>query len=219
MSRRAIVSIDIENLEPLARGYREAPEKAREAARRAVNFAAERARTLGAKSMRKQIAFTPGYLDERLKVTKRATLSDLSADVTGRDRPTSLARFANNRNAFLNQTKARKRKRGEVRTVAVTVDPGKTLVMQDAFLVRFKSGALGLAQRGGIGKRNSENPKYRLSRKRKDGSPGKGDYYLRYGPSVDQVFDDTRDEISPPVGRALTVEALRQLRLLGVTRG
>lgn len=214
---RGIVVVDIEGFAPVVRAYADAPLKAREATRRAVNFAAERARTLGAKSMRRQVAFSASYLNERLKVTKRASLSDLSADVTGRDRPTSLARFAAKRPALaVGRQKAQKP--GEVRAVAVMVDPGRRVVMQDAFLVRFKSGAIGLAQRGGAGRRNSENPKYRLSRKRKDGSPGKGDYYLRYGPSVDQVFAETRAEIAAPVGRALTLETLRQLRVLGLTR-
>lgn len=219
---RALVTVDMEGLEPLVRGFNKAPELTREAARRAVNFAAERGRTLGSKAMRRQINFTPAYLNDKLKVTKFASPGDLSADVTGRDSPTSLARFAVNRTAFLRQAekgKRKKRKKGDKPTVTVMVDAGRRVVMQDAFLVRLKNNNLGIAQRGGAGKRNTENPKYRLYRKRKDGTRVDSNYYLRYGPTVDQVFDKTRDQIAPGVGRALELETLRQLRLLGVTNG
>ncbi len=211
---RAIVSVDIENFAPLTRAFREAPANAREAARRAVNLAAERGRTLGAAAMRKQINLTPGYLSDRLSVTKRATLSDLSADVTGRDRPTSLARFA------VNRGDAKKRLPGRLK-----IKPnGTARLARGTFLVplkkgRAESGNVGLAIRLPLGGqvRGRKRGKAGLVPFGKAGKTTRA--YLLYGPSIDQVFDKTRDQIAPGVGRALELEALRQLRVLGVTRG
>ena len=216
MARRPIVTVEIDNLAPLARGLRESPQNAREAARRAVNLAAERARTLGKREIQKQSALTPTYLDAKLKVSKKATLSDLSADVTGRGRATSLARFATNRGDAGKQRKLAK----------VRVKPNRApKTIKRSFLVRLRAGKEDLTNTG-LAIRVSRGQAAVLQRRKgvdglvKFGKPTRrSQAFLFYGPSVDQLFDKTRDDIAPAVGRALELEALRQLRVLGVTRG
>lgn len=212
MAARAIVSVGLENFAPVARSFRRSPEKTREAARIAVNETADSARALGNAAIRKQTTLPAKYITDRLTVTKRATLSSLSADVTGRGRATSLARFATNRgDAGKQQLLAR-----------VRLKPNKgERALPGSFLVRLRSGKedlgnIGLAIRVPKGREGS-------LRKRgarglvKFGKPTKNSQaYLFYGPSVDQLFDKTRDQIAPAVSRRLELEALRQLARQGL---
>lgn len=149
-------------------------------ARQAINRTTERARTRSDKEMRKQIAFPARYLSSRLAVSKKASGRSLQAVITGRDRPTSLARFAKNKDVS-----AARRKGG----VSVTVSPGQTRFMGGAFLMQLRGGNLGLAIRLKQGQS--------LRNKRKLASAGKG-LYILYGPSVDQVFRSVADEYAAP---------------------
>lgn len=149
-------------------------------ARQAINRTTERARARSDKEMRKQIAFPARYLSSRLTVSKKASGRNLQAVITGRDRPTSLARFAKNKDVS-----AARRKGG----VSVTVSPGQTRFMGGAFLMQLRGGNLGLAIRLKQGQS--------LRNKRKLASAGKG-LYILYGPSVDQVFRSVADEYAAP---------------------
>lgn len=149
-------------------------------ARQAINRTTERARTRSDKEMRKQIAFPARYLSSRLTVSKKASGRNLQAVITGRDRPTSLARFAKNKDVS-----SARRKGG----VSVTVSPGQTRFMGGAFLMQLRGGNLGLAIRLKQGQS--------LRNKRKLASAGKG-LYILYGPSVDQVFRSVADEYAAP---------------------
>ena len=194
------------------------PENARKAIPVAVNFGAKRARQLSSAEMRKEIAFSQSYLNggspARLRVAKQATADNPTAIVEGRDRPTSLARFAVGKPVF-------GRKKGQAAPkVRVRIEPGVTATVKDAFYVRLRrgnSGALGnvgIASKGRAGARTSgENPKYELTRKRKNGDVVRSGYFLRYGPSVDQVFNETRAKVAPRVLHAMEREFYRQLNL------
>lgn len=149
-------------------------------ARQAINRTTERARTRSDKEMRNQIAFPARYLSSRLTVSKKASGRNLQAVVTGRDRPTSLARFAKSKDVS-----AARRKGG----VSVTVSPGQPRFMGGAFLMQLRGGNLGLAIRLKQGQS--------LRNKRKLASAGKG-LYILYGPSVDQVFRSVADEYAAP---------------------
>lgn len=211
---RAIVEVTLDNLAPVADGFRRDPEKTREALRRAVNLAGERARTLGSREMRDQVALTKDYVDKRLTLVGRATPVDLSVLVRGSDRPTSLARFATNR-----ADAGKQRKEAKVR-VKAGAGPKK---VNRSFLVNLRAGR---AETGNIGLA-IRLPKSGVSGRRLGtsglvpfGKPNKKTQaYLVYGPSIDQIFDKTRDEIAPEVSRTLVREALRQLTVTGVFRG
>lgn len=157
-----------------------------EAAYFAVNDTARAAVPQISKEMRRQVAFPKGYLNkDRLGLRKKATRVNLEAKISGRDRPTSLARFAEG------ATPENSRKQ----PLILQVKPGKKIVLNrpsaktKAFIVRLNNGNLGLAVRLAKGDvlKNSDKAK-RLD----------NNVYLLYGPSVDQVMqgvagDETAD--------------------------
>lgn len=175
-------------LKDLQRYFEQLPEVAEEAAILAINDTVQReGLTLIKSDMRDQVNFPAGYLEgERLKPTRFATRGRLEAVIRGRDRPTSLARFAQG------QTPANTRGQG----VRVRVKRGRTEVLRKGFLVNLKNGNVGLAVRLKPGEtlRNSQAAS-RLA----------DNVYLLYGPSVDQVFrgvaDDRADDIIDIVGQ------------------
>lgn len=167
---------------------------------RAVNKTIARARTASARGIQEQVNLPSRYLSGasgRLTITKQASPDDLSAVITGRHRPTSLARFA------------RAGARGKV-GARVTVQPGLTRILPRAFFVRLRSGNtdtlnnLGLAIRVPDGKRPN--------RAYKPTPLGRG-LWLLYGPSVDQVFDDVAEDIQPDTADFLETEFLRLMEL------
>lgn len=166
------------------------------AARNAINRATDRARTRSDREIRKQINFPARYLSERLKVVKRASGRNLEGVIAGRDRPTSLARFAKSKSP------AATRKAGEVK---LSVSPGTTTTIPNAFLMPLRNGNLGLALRLKPGE-TIRNKKYLTK-------VSKG-LYLLYGPSVNQVFRTVADEKAAPDASAfLEREFLRLLEL------
>lgn len=171
-------------------------ERILKAARNAVNKAADRARTRSDKEIRKAINFPARYLSDRLSVVKRASGRSLEAVISGRDRPTSLARFAKSRNPS-----ATRRAGG----VQLAVKPNHTTTIPNAFLMPLRNGNLGLALRLKAGE-TIRNKKYLTK-------VSKG-LYLLYGPSVNQVFRAVADEkAGPDAAGFLENEFLRLLEL------
>lgn len=180
------------------------PQVARKAARMAINDTTKRkAIPTFRKSMTDQVAFPPGYLNEdRFGVRKLATEADLTAVISARFRPTSLARFAQGQSA-----EGAKRAGG----VNVRVNRGGSKFMKGAFFVNLRRGKdtsdgfnVGLAIRLRPGQ---------TLRGRRKGAAGvqlAPDLYLLYGPSVDQVFNDVSTADSPVVAQQLEREFLRQ---------
>lgn len=175
-------------LKEMSRFFEALPDIAEEAAVLAINDTVQReGLTLIKKDMRDQVNFPAGYLEgDRLKPTRFAGRGKLEAVIRGRDRPTSLARFAEG------QTPANTRGQG----VRVRVKRGQTEVLRKAFLVNLRNGNIGLAVRvkGGESLRNTESA-VRLA----------DNLWLLYGPSVDQVLQgvavDRADEIIDIVGQ------------------
>lgn len=169
------------------------------AAVRAVNDAADFARVKSAGRMREQVNFPASYLQgetSRLRVTQRATPGKMEAVITGRQRPTSLARFASN---------AKKSRQG----VRVTVKPGRSELIPNSFLLPLKSGAepggnMGLAVRVKRGQR--PRGAYRPTKINDR-------LWLLYGPSVDQVFKTVREDVSPETADRMEREFLRLLEV------
>lgn len=171
-------------------------------ARMAVNKTAQRSRGQAAIEINRQVAFPSGYLaprNRRLSVTKLAQSKDLEAVITGRQRATSLARFATS-------TPNQSRKQGGV---SVKVAPNRRKLMKGAFLVKLRAGKapidtkhnLGLAIRLKAGER-IRNKKIQMSKL------GSG-LYLLYAPSVDQVFIDVAKKEAPVALQYLEAEFLR----------
>lgn len=175
------------------------------AAYRAINKAADRGRSDAAVRMRQQVNFGAAYLSAgggRLSVDKKASRGNLVANIIGRDRPTSLARFAVNTQAS--------NKKG----VILQVKPGGVRYLKKAFFVKLRAGAattesqhnLGLAIRLPIGQR----PRRVDRGGAKQIAPG---LWLLYGPSVGQVFNLTRKDIEPATLDFLEAEFERLMEL------
>lgn len=187
------------------------PAAARTSARIAINsVTARRAVPRLRRAMREEVNFPKGYLEDpdRFGQTKKATDADLSASITARFRPTSLARFTQDSQEGARRT-------GGVR-VKVNASGGAKRI-DGAFFVRLRRGSdasdgfnVGLAIRLKPGQ---------TIRGRKKGGQGiqlAPDLYLLYGPSVDQVFRQTSVAESPAIADDLQREFVRQfVRLSG----
>lgn len=149
-------------------------------ARQAINAAADRTRTQAVRGIRTSLNFPARYLTDRLKVSQRATGTSLSAVISGRDKPTSLARFATSTNVQAS------RKRG-----AVSVKVGtSTKSITGGFLIQLRNGNLGLALRLKPGETvRGKRTAAKLMSASKDQS-----LYLLYGPSIDQAFSTEIDK-------------------------
>ncbi|PAL23535.1 hypothetical protein [Sphingopyxis sp. GW247-27LB] len=164
---------------------------------RAINTVTRNARAEAARRIRQQVAFPARYLsgeNGRLSITKRANTMDLTAAITGRHRATSLARFAT--------TPTSKRSAG----VSVQVEPGLATRMPKAFFIPLRSGNTDTLGNVGLAIRLPEGQT--PSRAYKPKLLGRN-LWLLYGPSIDQVFDDVADEMSPDLAERLEVEYLR----------
>lgn len=194
------VGIQANALGDLTRYFEALPDVAEQAAALAINQVAERdGLAVIRKDMRAQINFPAGYLEgDRLRVRQKASRGNLEAIIRGRDRATSLARFAAGQNP--GNTKGR--------GVRVTVKSGKTRTLPKAFMLRLKNNNLGLAVRLKPGEQlaNSQAA-VRLAE----------NVYLLYGPSVDQVFRGVAEDRAADLGSMVSRQFLRQFARL--TRG
>ena len=174
---------------------------------RSINKTADRARTLASQDIREQVAFPASYLApsaKRLFVSTKATkASPFEAVISGRDRPTSLARFTNQKPLGGGQ-----RHRGG--QVAVTVKPGLRRYIKRAFLITLNNSNVGLAVRTDGGPPNNAYAPKEIGK----------NLWLLYGPSVDQVLSAASngggiyEEIVPETLDFLNDEFNRQLDLL-----
>lgn len=171
--------------------------KATEAAQYAVNDAADFARRLGVVEIRKQVNLKARYLTgggnqkARLAVTRRARSSDLEAIVTGRDRPTSLARYSPS-------AKTVGRRRTPIRVKVSASGAGGTF--KNAFFMRLPRGSAAVTEENSnLGLAVRLKPGERVRNKR-EMVPFGGGLYLLYGPSVGQVYRsvsvDTLDRVN-----------------------
>lgn len=174
---------------------------------RSINKTADRARTSASQDIREQVAFPASYLApsaKRLFVSTKATKSSpFEAVISGRDRPTSLARFTNQKPLGGGQ-----RHRGG--QLAVTVKPGVRRYIKRAFLITLNNSNVGLAVRTDGGPPNNAYAPKEIGK----------NLWLLYGPSVDQVLSAASngggiyEEIVPETLDFLNDEFNRQLDLL-----
>lgn len=160
------------------------------AARQAVNRTLDRARTQAAREMRRQVNFPASYLtgpESRLRVTRRASNARLEGEISGRWRATSLARFAKSTDP------AAARRRGGV---SVSVKPGGAKFIRGAWLVRLRAGATKTDTKFNLGLAIRLKPGESL-RNSRGAVQLDNNVWLLYGPSVSQVFQTVRDDITP----------------------
>ena len=172
------------------------------AAERALNDTADYARALGSRNIRRKFNLKAGYLQGRLQVAKQARAGDLESIVRGRDRPTSLARFAQGTPSF---GKQRNSPRVRVKTA------GGSQVIRNGFFMRLKRGSsiiseenanIGIAIRLAEGERvNNKNVMVPIAR----------DLYLLYGPSVGQIYRTEAERTVDQVGDHLAERFAQQL--------
>lgn len=177
------------------------PPKILTAAARAINRTADRARTRAAQQIRDEVAFPASYLNPsqgRLAVSKKARADDLEGVISARTRPTMLARFA---------TSGTPGKAG----VTVEVAPGFAKFMKRAFLIRLPAGRNGdVETKSNLGIAIRLKPGEVIRNKRVM-QQIKGNLYLLFGPSVDQVFKGVREDITPETSDFLANEFSRLL--------
>ena len=188
--------IQIDGLKDLERYLETAPDTVSRAASMAINkVAGGTGLTMLRKQVYDEINFPNGYLDkERLGQRRWATPSKLEATVSGRDRPTSLARFAPG------QTTASSRQARGVRLQVKKGSAGRT--MPNAWLMRLRNNNIGLAVR--------LKPGQTLN-KRKPAKEIFPNVFLLYGPSVDQVFRGVAADKSDAIADMLENEFLRNV--------
>jgi len=185
--------------------FKQLPKDIETAAYRSINKALDRARTDAVSRMQNQVNFTASYLSpsgNRLNVASRASAGNLQGKIVGRDRPTSLARFAT-------ATKASKQ------GILVQVKPGSVRYLKRAFFMRLRAGSgtetqsnLGLAIRLPMGVR----PRRADKGGAKQIAPG---LWLLYGPSVGQVFNTVRQDVVPATLDFMEAEFERLLAFNG----
>lgn len=210
------VQVELRGLESVERYFAKAPKIARDAARFAVNDAARFGARRASEEIRKQVRFTRAYLgdasnsDARLKITKVAKGDDMTAVISARQRPTSLARFAQGTPTF-------GRARGKGPRVKVKPGAGYKTV-KDGFFLRLRAGSSNLDKFNvGLAVRLKPGESIRRRYKGNAGLKAFGkdkNLFLLYGPSVDQVFNTVRADISPSVGARAEQEFLRQFARL-----
>lgn len=170
----------------------------------AINDTAVFARKLGSQEIRRLINFKAGYIDGgRLTITKRATARNLEAAITGRDRPTSLARFAQGQPTF-----GKQRTPPRVRVSA----RGGSQTMRRAFFIRLRRGnSVITAENANVGLAIRLAEGERVDNKNTMGPLG-GNLYLLYGPSVGQVYRTVAEKSADQVGDALAERFSHYLR-------
>lgn len=185
--------------------FDQAPEAATQAMRMAINDSSRGLAVRRAKEeMADQVDFPSGYLGTRVFVEKLATNNSLEAIIRGRDRPTSLARFI--------QGGARSGMRGNIKVKVAKGGTGR--VFRKGFVVDLK-GRDGTGSNIGLAVRLKPGEELRNSRGAKIFKTDKsGSIALLYGPSVDQVFSEVADEITPDVEVGVLAEFFRQFERL-----
>lgn len=179
------------------------PNEVKRAALQAVNKATRDGRASSARAMREQVNFSARYLsgnDGRLAITKQATQNDLEAVITGRFRPTSLARFVTGGTV------------GGRNGVRVQVAPGFAKYMRRAFLIRLRAGTADLDTKSNLGLAIRLRPGENINNK-KSIVRLQGNLALLYGPSVSQVFAGVANDEAPGIAEKLEQEFLRLMDL------
>lgn len=205
--------IEMRGLVGLASYFRDFPTLSAQAARLAINGSARFGSRLASKRIRAQVAFPRSYIgaagaaSSKIRIKQFASSTNVEAVIASRDRPTSLARFALGSPTFGRRVKNARAPRVKVKS------GGGANLLKRGFFLKLRRGAI-LTDEGfniGLAVRLKKGETLSASQK---ASPLSGGAYLLYGPSVAQVFDTVRDDISPEVADFAAFEFARQFRRL-----
>lgn len=201
MTVQAIEAIGLDQFDAI---FKDLGDKADKAARMAINDTAVFARRIGAEEIASRVNFTKQYLTggahPRLAISRRATDANLEAVVTGRDRPTSLARFTSRSPSFGRQ--------GSSPPLQVA-RKGSSAPVKGSFFVKLRAGSADSGQFN-VGLAVRLKPGERIPGKTKM-APTKSGLYLLYGPSVGQLYRTVSVESEPQVANHLVDEFVRQI--------
>lgn len=176
----------------------EIPTQVRRAAARAVNRATPKGRTAAGRAIRQHANLAAGYLtgaQGRLQMSKSATTDNLERTITGRRRPTSLARYA----------KGGTKHKG----VRVVVKPGVARYIKRGFLMPLRSGSEGALGNLGLAIRTDGGPPTAAFKPKRIND----NLWLVYGLSVDTLFRRVIGDITPGIADDMETEFWRQLDL------
>lgn len=198
-----IMNINADGLDEVRRLFKQQPQIALQAARLAVNEAARFGRVQSSRQITGEVNLPKGYVDDRLHVSLSKS-GEPVASITGRWRPTSLARFVMRRPVRGRPIKVRVKASGGTRT------------LDKAFPVKLRAGTSTETKfNTGIAVRIKKGGELRNSHAAKLLSEDKhGSVYLLYGPSINQVFRDVRYKVEAPIAERLSSEFIRQYQRL-----
>jgi hypothetical protein len=202
-----VLEINFDGVKELKQFFETAPEITTTALRDTVNGAVRFGFAESSRQIRKQVNFSQDYIGSvaqgnRLKVTRYATNENLEGTISAKQRAVSLARFADDRTL------------GGKNGVTVRVKAGGSArQMATAFLVKLQAGNAGVTQDNfniGLAIRLKKGEKLGNKIKAVPYSKGDPNLYLLYGPSVDQVFNTVRDDVTPAITDYMATEFYRQ---------
>lgn len=156
------------------------------------------------KAVAAEVNFPTGYVNDKIEMAQHATPTRLVASLVGRQRPTSLARFATSGVV------------GGKSGVTVRVK-GASTHMRGAFLVRLNRGAQITEDGFNIGLAVRLKPGTTLKNKKDQSGLVhlSKNVVLLYGPSVDQILrNEAADAEAPVVADAIATEFFRQFARL-----
>lgn len=186
------VRFDMSDVQALARRLNASAQQITLATTRGINKTAAKTLTAANKAIRQQVALPAAYVKSKLTLRK-ATVQRPEATLSAAKRGVLLSRFKHSAT-----------KKG----VRVTVKPGQSKLIVGAFLMRLRAGttdgagALGIAARAKAG--NGRVPRYPVE--------------VFHGPSVSQVYNDTRQQLKPDIEADLPQQIAGELRYLLLRR-
>ena len=176
------------------------PAQVRKAAMRAVNKATTKGRTASGRAIRDRVNLSAGYLtgaEGRLTMSKAASQANLEREITGRRRPTSLARYV---------VGGSKKNGARVKVLKA----GGAKYIKRGFVMKLRSGASESDNRGLAIRTDGGAPAGSFKAKKINDN-----LWLVYGLSVDTLFRRVIDEVSPGIADDMEAEFWRQLNLEG----
>lgn len=200
-------NVTIDGLDLVRASLRSSGKTVRRAARLAINDTARKTRTEGSKAIREQVSLKASYVRKHLQL-RPANDANLRATITATKRPVLLSRYGAKQ--LTRKAKQPRRSTGNPRWniqpgrksagVSVKVKAqGPRKKMRSAFFIPLKAGKYHSAGATGVAVRTGPRP---------------DDYRVLHGPSVDQVWRDVREQVSPAAGVNLQRQFIRQLERL-----
>ena len=192
------------------RTLEDVPANILKAASRAINRTTERARTAGAREIRKQVNLPARYVSDNLFAGAAASPGNLEREIVGKQRPVSLARFAR---GTPESTQRVGQVSLEMQTGRVSFIGSKQGGKTRAFLIRLRGRGGDTGANANIGLAVRLKPGETIRNKKFRTVTTNSGLTLLYGASVDQIFQTVREDITPDTADFLEREFLRLIEL------